>query len=101
LIDRVRTGLYRSITLEFSALSYPEPTAFKWFKITDSALLQIENTNYTNITSEVVNTSLTIVNVTENTFGKYLLTVHNELGVWNQSYYIEAYGRYNVYTVAG
>ncbi|XP_060596039.1 uncharacterized protein LOC132750111 [Ruditapes philippinarum] len=83
-----------SVTFQFKSIAYPEPR-FEWFKLTDSSweTLNTGNDKKFEITTQGLNSSLTIRDITEDNYGRYKLKINNTVGSLEQIYFLKANGK--------
>ncbi|XP_053372983.1 carcinoembryonic antigen-related cell adhesion molecule 5-like [Mercenaria mercenaria] len=75
-------SLYESVTLNLSTLAYPEPgsTGFLWHKESGMRWISLRSNTDLLISSSGLHSSLTIMNVSQQDYGQYRVTVTNAIG---------------------
>ncbi|XP_060575518.1 uncharacterized protein LOC132732981 isoform X2 [Ruditapes philippinarum] len=88
--SNVTSAIGAFATLTFSSIAYPTPGSkgFKWYKETFNEWIPLLSNEDLQISSAKLQTNLTIFNITRENFGKYRLTVTNNIGTYNQYYFL-------------
>ncbi|XP_053388680.1 hemicentin-1-like [Mercenaria mercenaria] len=89
--QNITSALYVPVTLSFTALAYPQPgtKGFAWFKENGDTWAPVLSNADLHISSSVSQSNLTILNVSRADYGRYRLTVTNDLGNYVQYLFLE------------
>ncbi|XP_053398031.1 uncharacterized protein LOC128556554 [Mercenaria mercenaria] len=91
LKHNITSSLNVPVRLSFTAIAYPEPgpTGFLWHKEEARRWIPLLSNDDLQISSSGLQTNLTILNVSQQNFGQYRLTVMNDIGKYEQYMFLE------------
>ncbi|XP_053374044.1 hemicentin-1-like [Mercenaria mercenaria] len=89
--QNITSARFVPVTLSFTALAYPQPgtKGFVWFKEHGENWSPVLSNADLHISSSATESNLTISNVSKADFGRYRLTVTNDLGSYVQYLFLE------------
>lgn len=94
LIVNITSGLDVPAVFRFVAQAYPEPlsTDYIWQRC-NGTCEKLQRSGSVNISSDGLESNLTIFNVQQSDFGHYKLSVSNEVGNFSQQFLLLAQGK--------
>ncbi|XP_060587315.1 hemicentin-1-like isoform X2 [Ruditapes philippinarum] len=87
--NRVIAEMNSSISLYFTALSYPKPNSVLWSKFDGKAWNYVNESNNIRIYQSNLDFGMTIIRASKADFGEYKLFISNIVGSYTHIFYIE------------
>lgn len=91
--NTVYTALNLTATFEFKAIARPMPE-FHWFKLSGSFWIILKTSYKYNIHTSGCYTNFSVISITEDDYGHYMLKIQNNVGSLEQLYSLKADGKY-------
>ncbi|XP_060559289.1 uncharacterized protein LOC132719530 [Ruditapes philippinarum] len=88
-MDRVIAEINTSISLHFTALSYPKPYSVLWRKFDGKSWTNVNESNNIRIYQSNLDFGMTIIRASKEDFGEYKLFISNAVGSYIHNFYIE------------
>ena len=92
-VENVTSALLNTATFQFLGIANPAPN-FTWEKEEENVWKRLSNSYNILISISGVNTYLTIINVSLESYGKYQLNITNDIDEFIQTYFLIAEGMF-------